>query len=386
LALAVGVLLAVGLAFGLRALTGSPTEEAGVIAPTPARWPMKIRLAVLGGAVLVSAAGWVLLPHVPVEAQPDKLAAGLPAVTEAQHTEDVLGSSGEVEVLLRGNDLRTPQALAWLRQAQNAIALAHGGQLRPIVSLPDLVRFLGDSPTPQQLKAALELLPHYLVAAVLSDDGKQSVISLGMSLQDLDQQRGLLHDLQASLPPPPPGMTVDVVGLPVAAARGFDLVSRGRYLTNLVGILAAGLVLLVGLRRRDVAGRALLAAALATGWGFAGSWLFGVSLSPLSLALGSLTTATACEFTVLLGYARRFGVDRLRATVRVAALAAGLGYLALVVSKLVVIRDFGLLLAATVALSLLAAHVVVRVWPPGDADQGTERARPCVLAVSGGST
>ena len=47
-----------------------------------------------------------------------------------------------------------------------------------------------------------------------------------------------------------------------------------------------------------------------------------------------------------------------------AALAAALGYLALVVSKLVVIRDFGLLLAGTVALSLLAAHLVVRVLPP----------------------
>jgi hypothetical protein len=374
LALAVGVFLAVGLAFGLRALFGVAPDEAGDAEPSPSPWPMRTRLAVFGVAVLVSAGGWVLLPHVPVEAQPDKLAAGLPTVADAQHTEDVLGSSGEVEVLLRGNDLRTPQALAWMRQAENAVVLNHGGQLRPIVSLPDLVRFLGDTPTPEQLKAALDLLPHYLVAAVLSDDGKQSVISLGMSLQDLGEQRTLLQSLRASLPPPPPGMTVDVVGLPVAAARGFELVSQGRYLTNLVGILAAALVLLVGLRRRDVAGRALLAAALATGWGFAGSWLFGLSLSPLSVALGSLTTATACEFTVLLGYAKSSHASRLRATVRVAALAAALGYLALVVSRLVVIRDFGLLLAATVALSLLAAHVVVRVWPPVDEEPVAESA------------
>jgi predicted RND superfamily exporter protein len=364
LALAVGVFLAVGLAFGLRALFGVTPEEIDEPAPSADPWSIRTRLAVLGVAVLVSAGGWVLLPHVPVEAQPEKLAAGLPTVAEAQHTEDVLGSSGEVEVVLRGNDLRTPPALAWMRQAQNVIAIDHGGQLHPIVSLPDLVRFLGDAPTPEQVKAALDLLPHYLVAAVLSDDGKQSVISLGMSLQDLGQQRTLLQSLRTSLPPPLPGMTVDVVGLPVAAARGFELVSQGRYLTNCVGILAAGLVLLIGLRRRDMAGRALLAAALATGWGFAGSWLLGLSLSPLSVALGSLTTATACEFTALLSYAKRSRTDGLQATVRVAAVAAALGYLALVVSKLVVIRDFGLLLAGTVALSLLAAHLVVRVWPP----------------------
>jgi hypothetical protein len=335
---------------------------AGGTAAAPPR-PRNQRVAVLAAAVLVAALGWALLPHINIEARPDKLAAGLPSVTDAQHTEDVLGSSGEVEVLLHGDNLRTPQALAWLRAAEDAAVLRNGSQLRPIVSLPDLLRFLGPTPTPEQLQSALTLLPHYLIAAVLSDDGTSSVISLGLSLQDLQQQRQLLADLRTSLPPPPPGMTVDVVGLPVAAARGFDLVSQGRYLTNLVGILAAGLVLLVGLRRRDVAGRAVLAAALATGWGLAGAWLLDISLSPLSVALGSLTTATACEFTALLGYASTRAGGRLQRTVGVAALAASLGYLALVTSQLSVIRNFGLLLAATVLLSLLAAHLVVRMLP-----------------------
>src|SRR5581483_1259705 len=129
------------------------------------------------------------------------------------------------------------------------------------------------------------------------------------------------------------------------------------------GIAAAGIVLLFGLRRRAIAARAVLAAALATGWGLAGAWVLGISLSPLSVALGSLTTATACEFTVLLSYASVTGAARLRRTVAVAALAASLGYLALTVSKLSVISDFGLLLAGTVGLSLLAAHLVGRVLP-----------------------
>jgi predicted RND superfamily exporter protein len=152
----------------------------------------------------------------------------------------------------------------------------------------------------------------------------------------------------------------------VAAARGFDLVSQGRYLTNLAGIVAAGLVLLVGLSWRRVAGMAVLAAVLATGWGLAGTWLLGVPLSPLSVALGSLTTATACEFTVLLSYARRRGSGTLGRTVSVAALAALLGYLALTASQLSVIRDFGLLLAFSVGLSLLAAQLVVHLFASRD--------------------
>jgi predicted RND superfamily exporter protein len=325
--------------------------------------PRRKRVVLLGAALLVAAIGWLVLPRIAIEARPDRLAAGLPSVLDAQHAEDVLGSSGEVEILLKGDNLATPAALTWMREAEDVVVLNYGGQLRPIVSLPDLLRFLGSTPTPDQVQAALTLLPHYITASVLSDDSKQAVISLGLSLQDLANQRALLDSMRASLPPPPPGMTVDVVGLPVAAARGFELVSQGRYLTNIAGIVAAGLVLLVGLRRRSVAGRAVLAAALATGWGLAGSWLLGVDLSPLSVALGSLTTATACEFTVLLVYAGADAARTLRRTVGVAALAASLGYLALVASKLSVIRDFGLLLAVTVGLSLLAAQLVVRVLP-----------------------
>jgi hypothetical protein len=384
LALALGVLLAVAVALGLRLLVTPEAEPDEAPAAEETRAPMRgrNRVAVLCAALVVAAIGWVVLPEINVEARPDKLAAGLPSVVDAQHAEDVLGSSGEVEVLLRGANVRTPEALAWMRQAEDTIVLGHGGQLRPIVSLPDLLRFLGSTPTPDQLESALNLLPHYLIASVLSDDGKQSVISLGLSLQDLGQQRALLNDMRASLPPPPPGMTVDVVGLPVAASRGLDLVSEGRYLTNLAGIAAAGLVLLIGIRQRSVAGRAVLAASLATGWGLAGAWLLGVSLSPLSVALGSLTTATACEFTVLLGYAGMHGVGRLRRTVGVAALAASLGYLALVASKLTVIRDFGLLLAATVGLSLLAAHLVTRVLPPKKTvpPVATEDPRPVEMA------
>lgn len=364
-ALSVGLLIAVAMALALRALIGRNLDREH---PAPAEPPSerlepprRQRLIAVTLAVAAAAIGWSVLPGLGIEARPDRLAAGLPAIADARHAEEVLGSSGEVQIRLQGANVRTPEGLQWMRQAQDAVVTGHGDALRPILSLPDLLRFLGPAPSAEQLGSALGLLPHYLTAAVLTDGGTQAVISLGMSLQDLGQQRALIDAVRATLPPTPAGTTADIVGLPVVAVRGFALVSEGRYLSNLAGIAAAGLVLLLGLRRSTVAARAVLAALLATGWSLAAAWLLGISLSPLSVALGSLTTATACEFTVLLGYARtRAG---LRRTVVAAALAACLGYLALGLSQLSLIRDFGLLLAGTVALSLLAAHLVVWAWP-----------------------
>jgi hypothetical protein len=385
LALGVGVLLALGVALGLRALVpplesgGGAAQQGGTAGagddgrtgsadderPRPAA-PAKQRagrMVLLAVCAAVAAGGWMVLPHLSIEASPDRLAEGLPAVTDARHVEQLLGSSGEVELVLTGRDVATPAALDWMRRVESDIELAHGDQLRPIVSLPDLLQFLGPSPSAEQLSSALDLLPRYLTAAVLNDAHTRSVISLGVSFQDLAQQRVLLDSVRRSLPPTPLGTSLQIVGLPVAAARGLELVSRDRYLTNFAGILAAGLVLLLGLRRIRLAGHAVLAAALATGWGLGLTWILDIPLSPLSVALGSLTTATACEFTVLLGLSRPPRAPQLRRTVGIAALAASLGYLALTASRLAIIRDFGLLLSVTVLLSLLAAYLVTTLLP-----------------------
>jgi predicted RND superfamily exporter protein len=369
LALAAGVLLAVAVAhaFGRFLIRGLGEAGPDEVAVAPATRIPGARRAV--GLLLIAAvagSGWAALSGLHVEARPERLAAGLPAVTDIEHVEQVINTSGEVQVMLSGPNVLTPEALGWMRRAEQTVVEREGDALRPIVSVPDLLRFLGPSPTQEQINAAMGLLPDYLTGAVVRFDALRSVLSFGLKLQGLDAQRQLLDELREVLPEPPPGYQVEVGGIPVAAARAYALISGDSYLTNLLGIIAAGLVLLIGLPRRFDALRAVLAALLATGWGLAGIWLLEASLTPLTVALGSLTTVTACEFTVLLTDRSRRGSARLGRTVAVAALAAALGYLALTVSGLAVIREFGLLLAASVALSFLAAHAVVRLLPDRD--------------------
>ncbi|HSV40024.1 MAG TPA: RND transporter [Nocardioidaceae bacterium] len=373
LALAMGVLVAVGI--GLLLTTGgraaslrASVETNEVTSPERSRQtfsPLALRslldhrgLAFLAAAV-IAALGWFALPSLDIESQPDKLAAGVPAIEDARYAEDVIGSAGEVQILVRGDKVVTAESLSWMNEVQAVMARRFGDMLHPIASPPTLLAFLGENPTPLQIEAGLAQLPSYLRGAVIRSDGRQAVLSFGIELGDVDAQRELLADVRAAIPPTPEGITADLAGLPVVTARSYELVSESRYVDALAGIAAAGFVLLVGLRRKGDALRAITAASFATGWGFAGAWLLGVSLTPLTVALGCLATATACEFTVLLGAGRSV----IQRSVLVAALAAICGYLALVFSGLSVIRDFGLFLAATVALSLLAAHTVRMLIP-----------------------
>jgi hypothetical protein len=279
--------------------------------------------------------------------------------------EQALGSSGEVDLVLRGPDVTAPAALSWMQQAQDGIVTAHGDQLRPVISLPSLLTFLGSGATPEQIDAGMRLLPPYLSSAVVRQDHQSSVLVFGARGTDLGALRQLRDDLLRQLPVPPAGYQVDLTGLPMAAVRGDELISGDRVWSNVLGIIASGLVLAVGLRRRSDAVRAVAAATIATGLGLLFLRVTGIPLSPITVALGSLTAAVGAEFTVVLAGAVRTGNPALRRSVALAAVTSAVGYAALAASKLAVIRQFGLLLAGSVVLALASAACVVAVSVAG---------------------
>lgn len=308
---------------------------------------------------MLATLGWVLLPSIPVEARPERLAEGLPALADARRAERVLGASGEVAVRVRAPDVVSPEMLAWFRAAEEAVVAPFGDRLRPVVSPLRLLAWLGNDATAGQIDAALRLLPRYLVGASVRSDRGEAVASYGLPLGDLDDQSRLLAEIRATLPAPPPGAEVTLTGLPVVASRGYDLLSGGRLVASLAGALAAGAVLLVLVPRRRHALLAAAAALLAVGWGALGLRLTGVDFTPLTVGLGSLTAAVGCEFTLFTLERRAAGEERAFRGAGTAAATAAAGFGALAVSRLDVLAGFGLVLGGSVLLALLAAWLLV---------------------------
>lgn len=374
LALAIGVLMAAAIgtllfrrshragAAPLTATAGdtppAATGASGGRAPRPV-----VRLGAVAGIVLVGASGWLALPNLGLDGSFRQFTAGLPEMADADHVESVVGSSGELDIMLRGDDVLSPEAFDWAQQAHNTAVANQGDELRTVTTPSSLLRFLGPDPTAGQVAAAVRLLPAYLTDAVFRSDGEVALLSYGVQLDDLDTLHALRDDLRESLPEVPDGYEMAVTGLPVAAVRAHELLSENRVLSNVAGIAAAGIVLLIVLRRRADAARAVLAAGTATGAGLFALWLLGVPLSPLTVAFGSLTAAVACEFTVMLSEAARRRSRSLRRSVLLATATSALGYVVLSMSDLAAVREFGLLLTGSVLLSLISAHCVV--WATG---------------------
>ncbi len=365
LGLALGIAFTAVAALVLRRLLGPVAPPAAAIVPSPevaGAVPSWARVAAGSLAGGVAVLGWVVLPGLPVQAQPDELAQGLPELADSEYAESVLGSSGEVNILVRGQDLARPEVLAWLRHVEERVVRELGNRAHPVISTARLFRFLGENPTPAQVEAALSLMPSYLTSAVLRTDRTEAVLVLGVEFSDVADLGRLLESLDEITSAPPPGTDVEVVGLPVSAARGLDLVSEGRLWINVAGIVGAALVLLIGLRSARDTLAAVATVLVATGWLTLVVWATAGALSPLTVAIGSLVTATGVEFAVMLS-ARERGLKGLL-TVGTAALAGTVGYLVLALSQLAVLREFGLLLACGVACSFLAALVVTRIVLP----------------------
>jgi predicted RND superfamily exporter protein len=358
LALAVGIVATVAWAVVFRARLPE-VEPARVEHQRSNRaLPRSATRAVAVAGVAVAVSGWLMVPGLTIESSPQELAEGLPQLEDVATAEQALGFSGEISIVVRGDNVLSPEVLSWSDRAETAIVRAEGDDLRPLLTIGRLLDFLGSSATSEQVAAGADLLPPYLLNAVVTGDGSAASSTFGVELRDLDDQAELIERVRGLLPPEPDGYDVQVVGLPVAAASGLEAISASRYVIGVAALAAATLAVGIGLRSWRLALDVALVSALAAGWVYVAVRLTGGELNPLTLAVGALVTVTACEFTVMLDAARRQRRPWLRRSVGVAATAGTIGYLCLTTSDLAVLSSFGLVLACGVASSYVAARLV----------------------------
>jgi uncharacterized protein len=325
--------------------------------------------------------------------------------------EQATGVSGLTYVTVSAPDLSDPKVISWMHDFEQRVLERHGfsGQspackdpqteICPEISLPDFLYGGGQAtPSRQRITADLRLLPSYVAQALVTRDpatgkpGNTGVITFGIKVMPFDQQKELIDDIRAQVNPPgttddpPPGVSTQVLGLPVLAADANSALSGSRYLVTIAGLLAVALVLVAVYRSASRALVPLIPIVLATGWSSLVLWVAGVPLNPMSATLGALVIAIATEFSVLLSARyheerRRGGtigeaLRRTYARTGRAVLASGVtaiaGFAVLVFTDIRMLRDFGLVTVFDLAVALIGVLVVLPaalVWSEGGVDR-----------------
>jgi predicted RND superfamily exporter protein len=297
--------------------------------------------------------------------------------------EESTGVGGEIDVMVTSDTLTDPKVVTWMSDYQKRLVKVFGytadrgcgkAELCPAFSLPDLFRSGLEGQTKQSIETLLNAVPPYFSQGVLTGDRRTATLAFGVKLMPLDRQQEVIERMRKELDPPP-GVQVQIAGLPVLAAEANAEVSSlwSRLLTLVLGLVAVALVLLVAFRSRRRALVPLVPIALATGWSSLVLALSGIPLNPMSVTLSALVIAISTEFSVLLAEryrAERIGgldvegaLRRAYASTGAAVLASGAtaiaGFAVLILSDIRMLRDFGAVTVIDLTVSLLGVLVVL---------------------------
>jgi predicted RND superfamily exporter protein len=354
---------------------------------------------------VLAVCGWVAGTRTEVVSDIRDLApSDLPALQDVNELQEETGVSGEVNVVVRAEDLTDPAVISYMRGYQERV-LQRGGfsgerpscrdaDICPAISLTDLFSGAVGEQSQEQARSLIESIPPYFSQAVITRNpitggiGDTANIAFGIRVQPLTDQQELIEGIREEIDPPgpiapPEGTEVELAGLPVIAAEANADLSESRYWLPLAGLAAVALALLAVYRSPRRALVPLIPIVLATGWSALVVAALNVPLNPMSATLGALVIAIATEFSVILsaryereraaGLSLGEALRRTYARTGTAVLASGVtaiaGFAALAATDIQMLRDFGLVTVADLAVALTGVMLVLPaalVW----ADEG----------------
>ncbi len=377
----------------------------------------------------LAALGWGLDTQTSVETDITKLVPqNLSSLEGLNALERSTGVGGEIDLMVSSNALTKPSTIEWMSGYEKRVLRRYGyseargcskARLCPAFSLPDLFSTQGATAgqivpeqkgkapaaagkargsngatsksgkagkagktatetgklTQAEVSGLLDAIPPYFSQDVITPDRHVATLAFGIRLMSLQQQQQLIEGMRASLHPPA-GVSAQLVGLPVLAAKsGTEVASPLRRVeTLLASLVIVALILLLafrGDRRRALV--PLVPIALASGWSALILYAVRVPLNPMSVTLGALVIAISTEFSVLLSErhrqelaaghgtieALRRAYRRTGAAVAASGVTAIAGFAVLALSDIRMLRDFGLVTLIDLTVSLLGVLVAL---------------------------
>jgi hydrophobe/amphiphile efflux-3 (HAE3) family protein len=345
---------------------------------------------VLSVAVALAVVGWAVGTRVETVSDIRSLAPqNVKAVEGLNELQDTTGVSGELDVRVQAPDLTDPATVEWMAGFKKGVLESSGfegedpscldAEICPGPALSDFLIRGNEKPTQERIKSTLAALSPYALRQVAPLDpktgevGHVALMTFGIRAQSLDDQQKLIDQVRGEIGEPPPGVEVQLAGLPVIAAQSASDLSSSRYWLTLAGLALVAAALLLVWRSWRRALVPLVPTVLATGWASLLLWITSIPLNPMSAALGALTIAIATEFGVLLvgrfHEERRGGAGVEEALARAysrtgaAVLASGItaiaGFAVLIASEIQMLRDFGAVTVVDLSAALIGVLLVL---------------------------
>jgi uncharacterized protein len=335
------------------------------------------------GAIALFGIGMVVEEDTPIQTDPERwVDQGSQTIKDLEQLKAETSSSSELGIYIQSPDgVFTDEMSAFVTDLVLDTLGNNPDTLVNASSLPTTIYYLmevpGASPLPptgEDLRRAYEVAPPDIQNSLVADDGNATNVVFLVGQSSLEVRKDVVEEVRATVEPPP-GATATPAGLAVVGVGLLDSLTANRLLLTWLALAGVALWLVVRFASLVKAALVLLPVFLAVGLAATVVWAAGITVSPLTTVSGPLVIAICTEFATLILFRhleeRRSGLNP-RAAVDVAAARTGRaffassltivgGFAVLLVSPLPLLRDFGAIVALTVAIALLSA---VTVLPP----------------------
>jgi hydrophobe/amphiphile efflux-3 (HAE3) family protein len=298
----------------------------------------------------------------------------IPALQEVRELRLIVGSGGEIHLMVEAGDAASPEVLGWLKDYEDE-ALATHSELISVNSPAVLVSEAagGVIPPQPQIEAILAATPPIYLDQVLSAD--RTAAGVSFTIEDIPLQE--IHDLFQALKAeaePPAGVKISPAGSLALGSATMDAIISKRLTMNLICLGAVFIVLLAVYRRLSRAVFTIIPVGAVIAWSSLDMYLIGIPLNPLTAILGVVIIGICTEFMVLLmgryDEERKKGlspqeamitaISKIGRAIVVSSITTLGGFGVLIASNFVMIRDFGI---ATIISVLLCLVITIAVMP-----------------------
>ncbi|MFA7695644.1 MAG: hydrophobe/amphiphile efflux-3 (HAE3) family transporter, partial [Methanoregula sp.] len=327
-------------------------------------------------AALIAVIGFQIDPLIPIEANENNFVpSDMPAKIQMDKVTRVLGATSTADFYVQGGRVTDLDTIRWIKDFQD-YELAKHSELTSATSIVTYVLAYNNGQMPEtqsELNAVLDTIPASVKENYISGS-LQGVVKFGTIKMEIPAELDLKNQMEKDIVflEPPPGISIQPVGTFAVFTTLIGGLSTSKDEMTYLGFVLI-FVFLALVYRHIHAISPLIPIVMIVGWNAVAMYVLGISYSPLTATLGSMTIGVAAEYTILVMEryseeearlhdhiaAIQESVNRIGTAITVSGLATFFGFSALCLSSFPIMSNFGTTTLIAVGFSLVGAIFVM---------------------------
>jgi len=327
-------------------------------------------------AGLVALIGFQIDPTIPVSSDENSFVpSDMPAKINIDKVTRIIGATSTADLMIQGSRVTDLDTVRWIKEFQD-YELTHHKELTGATSIVTYILQYNGGVMPEtqaQLDSTLAKIPkstkESYLASPMNGIIRFSTTDLSMS-QENDLKEQMVREIEFLEPP---------IGISVEPAGSFELytsllgsMSESKDTMTVLGFIFV-FVFLILVYRHLHAVSPIIPIIFIVGWNAVMMYLIGLTYTPLTATLGSMTIGVAAEYTILVmeRYAEeeerlhnpiaaiQESVQKIGSAITVSGLATFFGFSALCLATFPIISNFGISTLIAVGFSLTGAIFIM---------------------------